>query len=379
MRVLRQLSSAKAAVYSLQTMPFQKHWVEHLQNIQLKLEVDGTSRIEGAEFDNDELDIALGESKAEALSRSQKQARAAKAAYLWISQLEDDRPIDDKLIKEIHRRMVTGADDDHCEPGVYRKTGHNVTFGTPRHRGASGGRECDNAMSQMVKAAQNQFRDHDVLVQALALHYQFASIHPFGDGNGRTARALEALCLQRIGLRDSVFIAMSNYYYEEKDRYLEVLAETRTGGHDLTTFLLFGLRGIETQCQKLLNEISRNTKKALFRDTMYKLFKRLESSRKRVIAKRQLSLLNIVLEEGEYEIGALLKRAKPEYEDLAGPKKAFIRDVNQALHIGALKLRKQDHEYFVDVLLEWPEKISESDFMDRIDNLPKAKSHSFLN
>ena len=38
-------------------------------------------------------------------------------------------------------------------------------------------------------------------------------MHPFVDGNGRTARALEALMLQRAGLRDSSFIAMSNYYY----------------------------------------------------------------------------------------------------------------------------------------------------------------------
>ena len=55
-------------------------------------------------------------------------------------------------------------------------------------------------------------------------------MHPFLDGNGRTARALEALMLQRTGLRDTLFIAMSNYYYEHKINYLNALNDTRATG-----------------------------------------------------------------------------------------------------------------------------------------------------
>ena len=82
----------------------------------------------------------------------------------------------------------------------------------------------------------------DPLIQALAVHYHVAAIHPFEDGNGRTARALEALLLQRAGLRSSCFIPMSNYYYDEKPAYLAALARVRAQDHDLTTFLKFGLR-----------------------------------------------------------------------------------------------------------------------------------------
>jgi len=379
MAVLNQLSSAKAAVYSLKTMPFQKQWVEHLQQIQLKLEIAGTSRIEGAEFNDEELDIALSESTEEALSRSQRQARAAKATYLWIAELEDDRPINLDLVKEIHRRIVTGADDDHCQPGVFRQTGQNVTFGIPRHRGASGGKECEKVMEQLIGAAQTMFREHDVLVQALALHYHFASIHPFEDGNGRTARALEALCLQRTGLRDSVFIAMSNYYHDEKDTYLETLSRTRAANHNITEFLLFGLKGIQVQCEKLLSEISKNAKIAIYKDTMYSLFKRMESPRKRVIARRQLSLLNLLLETGESEVRSLSKELQRDYENLSSPWKAYVRDLQQLIHLDAVKIRKQeDDKLLVTANLEWPESISESDFMDRVKELPTAKSHSFL-
>jgi len=47
-------------------------------------------------------------------------------------------------------------------------------------------------------------------------------MHPFFDCNGRTAQALEALILQKAGLRDSLLIAIPNYYYEEKRSYLEL-------------------------------------------------------------------------------------------------------------------------------------------------------------
>ena len=58
LRVASELAEAKAAVLSLTTIPYQRRWVEALQEVQLKREVAGTSRIEGAEFTERELDDA---------------------------------------------------------------------------------------------------------------------------------------------------------------------------------------------------------------------------------------------------------------------------------------------------------------------------------
>ena len=126
----------------------------------------------------------------------------------WIPGIPNDMPITKELICEIHRRIITGADDDHCGPGLIRRQDHNVHFGSPQHRGAAGGAECNDAFDKMMEAVEKGFREHDVLVQALALHYHFAAMHRFGDGNGRTARALEALLLQRAGMRDSILLLL---------------------------------------------------------------------------------------------------------------------------------------------------------------------------
>ena len=377
--VLRELLGAKAAVLALTKMPYQKSWAEGLQHIQLKREVAGTSRIEGAEFTEKELDAAMQETPEQLATRSQRQAAAAVATYRWIATLPADRPVDEGLMLEVHRRLVSGCDDDHCSPGTLRGRDQNVTFGAPRHRGAEGGSECAAAFRGLAEAARTAFNAHDPLVQALALHYHLAAMHPFLDGNGRTARALEALMLQRVGLRDILFIAMSNYYYDNKTAYLEALNETGAQQHDLTPFLKFALKGIEAQCGLLFDEIRLHVAKALFRNTATELFGRLQSPRKRVMSARHIALLKVLLDEGELELSLLDLRTRYLYM-VKNPFKALVRDLNYLIRLQALRARKalDERGWLLSVNLEWPTQITESEFFKRAKALPKARLHGFL-
>ena len=377
--LLNLLVEAKAAVLSLQKMPYQRTWVDSLQQMELKREVAGTSRIEGAEFTERELDAALKETPDELFTRSQRQAHAAVQAYRWIAQLPDDRPIDDRLIREIHRRIVTGADDDHCPPGELRGREQNVNFGSPRHRGAEGGEECGRAFASLIQAIQREYRDHDPLIQALAAHYHLAAMHPFLDGNGRTARAWEALMLQRAGLRDTCFIAMSNFYYDEKTAYLKALGEVRAKDHDLTSFLELGLKGIALQSRRLLAEIQRHVSKELFRNMMYDLFTRLRTKRQRVIAERQIEILKLLLETDWMSFYELVEKVRSSYASLKAPAKAFARDLVYLEELKAVKVEKVAEDNIrCAVRLEWPTEITETQFFEHWKKLPRAKTHSFL-
>jgi Fic family protein len=376
--VIQQLATAKAAVLSLTSIPVQRDWADQMQIVQLKREVAGTSRIEGADFTDKELDAAINKSPDPLFTRSQLQASATVKAYRWIATLPTDRPIDAELIREVHRLIIAGADDDHCPPGELRSHDQNVTFGNPRHRGVEGGSDCETAFAQLCRALQQEFKEHDPLIQSLALHYHFAAMHPFLDGNGRTARALEALMLQRTGLKDTLFIAMSNYYYEERTAYLAALAQVRAADHDLTPFLLFGLRGIELQCSRLFSEIRINLSKALFRNVMYDLFNHLFTKRKRVLAERQLKILKHLLER-ELELAEIREKTSAIYASLHNPEKALIRDINYLIQLRTIDYQKLDTgKYLFSVRLQWPTEITETEFYKRAQKMPKAKTHSFL-
>jgi len=164
------LMEARAVLLSLTNIPYQRSWTDQLQQVQLKREVAGTSRIEGADFTEKELDAAMAETPDQLHTRSQRQAAAAVRTYRWIAKLPADKPVDDVLIREVHRMIIAGADDDHCPAGELRRKDYNVTFGMPAHRGAEGGDECAETFQALCKAIQTEFKEHDPLIQALALH-----------------------------------------------------------------------------------------------------------------------------------------------------------------------------------------------------------------
>jgi Fic family protein len=378
-KVANELMLARAAILSLTNIPYQRSWTEQLQVVQLKREVAGTSRIEGADFTDKELDAAMKESPEQLHTRSQRQAAAAVRTYRWIVGLQSDRAVDAALIKETHRHIITGADDDHCPPGQLRGQDVNVTFGVPPHRGAEGGEECAAAFDGLCRAAQQEFQGHDPLIQALALHYHFAAMHPFLDGNGRTARALEALMLQRVRLKDILFIAMSNYYYEEKTSYLKALASVRAADHDLADFLIFGLKGVAIQCNRLFDEIRKNVAKALFRNVMFDLFNRLRTTRKRVIAERHIDILKRLLAVDKLTLEELTDQTAAGYKPLKNPYKALIRDINYLIRLKAIGYKRlPENRYELFARLEWPTKITETEFFRSLKEMPKAKTHGFL-
>jgi Fic family protein len=377
--IFDELMAAKAAMLALTQIPYQRSWADELQKVQLKREVAGTSRIEGAEFTEQELDAAMRETPEQLETRSQRQAAAAVLTYRWIARLPADRPVDVALICDVHRRLVTNCDDDHCAPGRLRERDQNVTFGAPRHRGCEGGDECRRAIESLVEAVRTRYRDHDPLLQALALHYHFAAMHPFLDGNGRTARALEAIMLRRTGLRDTLFIAMSNYYYEQKTGYLNALNDTRAGDHDLTGFFKFALKGVESQCRRLFGEIRLQVTKALFRNTMTDLFGRLQSPRKRALSARHVQVLNLLLDEEEMPLPAVIERTRHFYR-VANPYRALIRDLNYLIGLKAISARRlpDDGGFLLEINLEWPTQITETEFFQKMKEMPKGKVYGFL-
>ena len=105
----RRVDGRQGCNLALVEIPYQRSWADELQRIQLKREVAGTSRIEGAQFTEKELEAAMHETPEQLETRSQKQAAAAVATYRWIAQLPADRPVDENLILEVHRRIVSGC------------------------------------------------------------------------------------------------------------------------------------------------------------------------------------------------------------------------------------------------------------------------------
>ena len=300
------------------------------------------------------------------LTHSQRQLRAADGAYRWINSLPADRPVDADLIFEIHRRVVTGCDDDHCEPGALRRPGVEADFGIPLCRGAESGSELSAAFAALVSAIKREYRGHDRIVQAFAAHYHLGAMHPFGDGNGRTARAVEAYMLRAAGVNDLVMVGLADHYYEHQDRYLAALYESRRRGNDLTPFLEFALGAVEAGCRTVADKILARNRRVLCSEFAQSLFGKLNSPRRRALAERQIQLIRALLESDSLNWGQFVERVQGHYGGLKFPLRAIARDVKDLWSVGAIKVSNES----ISMDLEWPRRFSDSDLLSRYENLP---------
>lgn len=372
--ILDQLVEAKTAAGVLRQLPYLPQWVEAVHQEQLRLEAAGTSRIEGAEFTpQEEIEaLAPGAENRTDLTYSQRQLRAAEATYQWIASQPRERPVNREFVLEVHRRIITGCEDDHCEPGALRGDGHNVNFGLPRCRGAEGGNDCRDAFDTLCSAIEGEFREHDAIIQAMATHYHIGAMHPFGDGNGRTARAVEAFMLRKAGVSDRIMVSLSNYYYSHQDEYRAALFESRHRGHDLTPFLRFALPAVAERCNAVAGEILVNHKRSLFREFARSLFGRLRSPRRRVLAERQLQVLERLLDGGFLNLDDRVTHTLAPYQNLKHPYRAQVRDLVSLIDLGAVELRNG----LLCVNLDWPQQLSESELLERYENMSSAVSAS---
>jgi len=94
------------------------------------------------------------------------------------------------------------------------------------------------------------------VLEAGIAHYELVRIHPFTDGNGRTARALATLILALRGFDTKRFFALDEYYNQDRASYYEALRSVDPQTHDLTEWLEYFVQGIAVEMVRLEQRIT---------------------------------------------------------------------------------------------------------------------------
>ncbi len=127
-----------------------------------------------------------------------------------------------QLILDIHKRVMDGLQESyHCgrlraEPVVvHNPTTGDVIYLTPDHKDVA------TLMDNLVSFVQASRKELDPLILAGLFHKQFVIIHPFTDGNGRTARLATKVLLAAMGIDTFPLFSFENYYNRNISRYFE--------------------------------------------------------------------------------------------------------------------------------------------------------------
>jgi Fic family protein len=160
--------------------------------------------------------------------------------------------------------MTKKIDDPTNVPGQYRS--HPVNAGD--YLPPASGEEVRRLMNDFVEWLNSPpAMNWDAIIRALAAHFYLVSIHPFGDANGRTSRAVESLLLYQGKINARGFYSLANYYYHHRSDYVWHLNHARFNSeNDLTDFVLFGLRGLAGELEDVYDQVLNEVKLISYRD-----------------------------------------------------------------------------------------------------------------
>ncbi len=168
-----------------------------------------------------------------------------KATEYAIKRLET-LPLCNRLIKETHAVLMEGVRGQEKSPGEFRRTqnwigGQGSTLKNARYIPPSP-EDMTEAMSDLEKYI-NSEDSLDILVRAALIHYQFETIHPFLDGNGRVGRLLITLFLMQKNVLSTPALYISYYLKKYRVEYYDRMTEVRRKG-DYEQWVKFFLEAV---------------------------------------------------------------------------------------------------------------------------------------
>jgi Fic family protein len=221
-----------------------------LVNAYITREAVSSSRIEGTQASVTEVfDAAVtGVTKRDDIREVSNYVAALQHGIRRIR--DDDFPISLRLMREMHKVLLTSVRGQDKTPGEFRTSQNWID--SPDNRPSTATfvpppvHEMWQALDDWEKYLHDEMPRLPLLVRCALLHYQFETIHPFLDGNGRLGRLFIVLYLMDRGRLPAPLLYLSGYFDTRKSAYYDRLQYVREHG-EITEWLQFFLDGVAVQ------------------------------------------------------------------------------------------------------------------------------------
>ncbi|MXW53153.1 MAG: Fic family protein [Gammaproteobacteria bacterium] len=341
-------------------------WKTELNRLNRIRAIHGTTAIEGNLMSEDQVRDFLERSSTDRdsevpRSADQLQVQNAERAQEWI-RARISTPRDVGLTLEnllyLHKLITEG---EHSADNVSgRLRSRSVVVGSKDLGGVHVGAPHDRLHDLLreffdwLYSRETRERWHSV-VRAFLAHFFLVTIHPFGDGNGRLSRLIEAYLLFVGGYNIHGFYGLSNFFYQNADDYRTLLQRSRRSHpFDLTEFIEFGLRGFENELEGINSFIQVRQNRMMYMETLKRSHSTKKSARRYVLSNREYRfLMHLVDETNPIDpFGNRVEKRMPLVEIRSNPfiqliynevsTRTFMRDIEQLREKGFVKLTPND-------------------------------------
>lgn len=179
-----------------------------------------------------------------------------------LEQLRQGFPLCNRLLREIHARLLQSGRGSSQDPGEFRRSQNWVGGSRPGNAAfvPPPPLQVPDCMADLERFLHDRSETMPVLIRTGLAHVQFETIHPFLDGNGRAGRLLITLLLWNDGVLRSPVLYLSLYLKQNRQRYYELLDRVRTEG-DWEAWLAFFLDGVAQTADQAVRSARRLTER----------------------------------------------------------------------------------------------------------------------
>jgi len=203
-----------------------------------------------------------------------------------------------ELIKRFHYCIGKNLGDHFkASPGHFRAVGHDVVVGPYK---PPAGKDVTSLMVHFCDWMKEAFHFEEgkqefieQVIQAIVSHVYIAWIHPFGDGNGRTARLIEFYIMLRAGLPDIASHILSNYYNNTREEYYRQL-DRASKERSLSGFIRYAVMGFRDGLNEVLEVLQWNVLETSWQNYIYEVLdsKKAKGKTKAIVKRRRNIALN---------------------------------------------------------------------------------------
>ncbi len=251
LKIFKQLSKAHRYLAELKgtakTIPNENILIDTLTLQEAK----DSSEIENIVTTHDDLykENILIESKSQSAKEVYNYARGLKLGFQIVRK---EKLLLNKHILQIQKQLLENNAGFRTQAGTRLVNSQGQVVYTPPQQKE----EILDLMANLEKYINNNdFSDLDSLIKMAVIHYQFESIHPFYDGNGRTGRIVNILYLVQQGLLDIPILYLSRYITQNKADYYTVLQNVRLK-NDWESLILYFLKSVEVTAKQTITLIT---------------------------------------------------------------------------------------------------------------------------
>lgn len=300
-----------------------EEWIEDMQSEALILEAHHSTHIEGTQLTLSQAQrILSGWAVGDVRDDDRQELLNYKEAMDFVSEyLGKKSEITEDLIRKIHRILVKDVRGGTLEPGKYREVQNYVVnsltgeiiYTPPPPSGVP------QLMKEFIRFLNRESDISPVLIAGIG-QSQFVDIHPFLDGNGRTARVLCTLILYQNGYDFKRLFSLSEYYDKNRREYYDAIQSVRERNMDLTAWLEYFTEGLRRQ----LIEVKTKGEKAIKRDVL------IEKAKMSGLNDRQQKILLYLLDEKQ----ASVEEIRPKFNLV---RRTVQRDLSRLVDSGMIK------------------------------------------